>query len=186
MHHKRRPVTAGIALCLCLCGPTFAAEEAPGHRLAVGGYLGAQLYDAQRDLTGEGTVVEPIAAPMLGARATLSVPWLLVELEADLAFLFGRFDDDSGFQAVQGRFEFRYDIGEWAVRPFVAMGPTVVAASTDDFGTDVDAGASAGGGLEWPAREGLVLRTDLRWLLADGVDGSASDWEWSLGAAVPL
>ncbi len=179
--------SAKFALIVCLLGPTLAAaDEAPGAKTAVGAYLGAQLFDAQRDLTGDDSVVEPVAAPLVGVRGTMSVPWLLVDLEADIAFLFGLFDDDSQFQAVQGRVEVRYDFTDGDLRPFVALGPTVLAAFTEDFGNDADIGASGGAGAEWMMDDGFSLRTDARWLLADGVQGAANDWEWTFGAAFRL
>lgn len=131
-------------------------------------------------------MVEPLAAPILGVRGTLDVPWLLVDLEGDLAFLYGVFDDDSQFQAVQARVEVRYDLVDGDVQPFVALGPTLVVAFTEDFGTDADLGASAGGGLSWALSDTLALRGDVRWLLADGVEGAANDWEFSLGAGFAL
>ncbi len=166
---------------MCLLGPTPALAD-----VDVGAYLGAQVYDAQRDLSGEDQVVEPLAAPLVGVRATLSVPWLLVDLEADLGFLYGFFDDDSTFQAVQARVEVRYDFLDGELQPFVSLGPTVLVALTDDFGTDADLGASGGGGLSWAFSETLSIRTDVRWLLADGVEGAANDWEFTVGAGFPL
>lgn len=178
---------ARFALIVCLLGPPQAAAQAsPGVETSLGGYLGAQLFDAQRDLTADDSVVEPLAAPLFGVRGTLSVPWLLVDLEGDVAFLFGLFDDDSQFQAIQARIEVRYDFLDGDIRPFVALGPTVVAAFTEDFGNDADLGASGGGGVEWAMNDGFSLRTDVRWLLADGVQGAANDWEWTFGAAFRL
>ncbi len=177
-----------VAFCgLILPLTSFAqVEDVTPMAWSVGGYLGAQVFDSDRDLTGEDSYVEPTVAPLLGARAQAQLPWLLVDVDVDLGLLLGLFEDDSLFPALQGRFEFRYDLVQGELRPFVALGPTLLAAFTTDFGTDLDVGASGGGGVFWDWDDSISMRLDVRWLLGDGVAGAANDLEASAGVVFAL
>ncbi len=158
-----------------------AAAEEGGARWHLGGSAGVVLFDDARDLTTEEVAAAPGTSGLLGVHARLTPPWLLVELEATVGWLLGTFDDDSGLQALAGRFEAHYALLDGGVRPFVALGPTLTVAFTEDYGTDTDVGFAAGGGVMFDVAAGWGVRLDARWMLADGVAGAADDLAFTVG-----
>ncbi len=179
----RPSITAAfLALSLGLCTPMVSWAEGDSHELWVGAHAGVVLFDEARDLTGEEGFSSPGGAPIFGLRGSARVPWLLVDAELDLNFLAGAFEDESSFQALTARGEFRYRFMQaQALQPFVSVGALLFAGFTEDFGSDTDLGFSAGGGLEVPLELGWALRIDARWLGGDGVEAAANDLEFVLG-----
>ena len=169
------------AMCMGLVVPRGArAEEAPAIRL--GGHAGLVIFDEARDLTTEDAFAQPGPTAILGVQARLAPSWLLVEIEASVGAILGTFDDDSSLAGATARLELWYAFLEGDVRPFVALGPTVTAALTGDYGNDVDLGFCAGGGVMIALAADWAVRADARWMLGDGVAGAADDLLFTLGA----